>query len=135
MQWLFDIVLDMIWNDIYDKGIYRDRGDPAGNDFTKVDLTTDGNWHDLDLSSIVPEHAKAVLLYYRFRSNTVDSYVSFRENGNVNTFNKEQGRIPVAGTVQDRTGIVSLDTNRKIEYRIQNIVWDFIDIVIRGWWL
>ncbi|GAH71411.1 unnamed protein product, partial [marine sediment metagenome] len=41
---------------------FVDRGDPAAYDYAKEDLTIDGAWHDMDLSGIVSEFAKAVFI-------------------------------------------------------------------------
>lgn len=41
---------------------YIDRGDPPSWDYSKTDFTTDGQWHTLNLRSIVPEGASLVHL-------------------------------------------------------------------------
>ena len=42
-------------------GFFQHRADVADYDWTTADFTPLGVWHDLDLTSIVPEHAHAVL--------------------------------------------------------------------------
>jgi len=59
---------------------FEDRGDPAVYDYDKNDLTKDGAWHDLDLSGIVPENAKAVFIIGHVQGNGIDWTIMFRKN-------------------------------------------------------
>jgi hypothetical protein len=114
---------------------FVDRGDPGAADFDQGDLTTDGTWNDLDLSSIVPAGATEVLLYVRMYDDAVDKGISFRENGNSNTFNIESVNTVVANANAYGSPIVKLDINRIIEYSAANNTYTFINITVRGWWL
>lgn len=134
MQWLFDIVLDMVWNDIYLKGIYRHRGDPADFDFTTLNFITDGAWHELDLSSIVPENAKGVSLALRIRASTIDRAASFRIAGQAQPYNSSRATTQVANQVYTSDINVAVDTDRKIEYNFANITWHLITLTVKGWW-
>lgn len=135
MQWLFDIVLNMVWNDIYAKGIFRHRGDPTDYDYEKTDFTTDGTWHELDLSSIVPENAKGVTLALRIRTSTINRAASFRRAGQAQPFNSARFTTQVADQVFTGDIIVAVDANRKIEYNFSNITWDLIYVTVKNWWM
>ena len=113
---------------------FVDRGDPATNDVTVGDLTTDGNWNDLDLSGIVPAGAKSVALRLVISDNIVGQAVKLRKNGNSNSENIVDHRIQIANQVQRHTVIVACDTNRVIEYFASSTVWSAINIVTAGWW-
>lgn len=113
-----------------------DAGDAAGWDFTHTgtDFTIDGNWHDLDLSSIVPAGAKFVYLTGWCQNNTVAQYFQVRKNGNSNVFIKGTQTIIVANAVHDIEMRVACDTNRYIEYRASNGgTWSEIAIAVSGW--
>ena len=115
-----------------------DRGDPSAYDFAKADLTLDDNWHDMDLSSIVPVGAKAVLIRTAINHTTALSGVQYRKNGNANVINVSDAITTVASSANYVTGIVACDVNRIIEYRTQNgapAPTDIILIVISGWFI
>jgi hypothetical protein len=116
-------------------GGYVDRGDNATNDFILTDLTTDGTWRDLDLSSIVPAGAKAVYLVINVQDDAASSVLSLRKNGITNDRNKGIIRTQVANIVIDMSMIVSCDSNRVIEYIATNTTWSLIQINVRGWFI
>lgn len=114
--------------------MYVDRGDPAVYDKVKTDLTIDGAWHDLDLSSIIPAGAKAVLLKTRLQSANPGDAIRYRKNGNTNEINVCGCEALRANVIRTRLGITSIDVNRVLEYNADNIAWTLLDIVVRGWW-
>ncbi len=114
-------------------GKFVDRGDPSAYDFTS--LTADETWRDLDLSSIVPEDATAVLLRTLFRSGSAADTAQFRENGNSNTINVERMPLGFANSDVYRTAVVAVDSNRIIEYWLTNTTWTTTSIGVAGWWL
>lgn len=111
-----------------------DRGDPAAYDFTTVDFTTNGAWHDLDLSGVVPAGAKTVCLGMHIADNIpgVDFYL--RKNGNANAVNQTWMEILVANAYVHADAIVQIDTDRKIEYWASNTTWSAIFLTVKGWW-
>lgn len=114
--------------------MFVDRGDPAAYDKAKTDLTLNSTWQTLDLSSIVPAGAKAVLLKTQLQSAAAGDAIRYRQNGNsneINTCGCESLRANVART---RLGIISIDANRVLEYNADNIAWTTLNIVVRGWW-
>lgn len=114
---------------------YYDRGDPAAFDFTVDSFTTDGTWRDLDLSAIVPSGAVLVLLFVQVTDDAVNSWISFRANGNANTINAPSLRTQVANQINEAQIIVPLDAGRVIEYCGKNLAFAAINVVVCGWWL
>lgn len=114
-------------------GSFVDRGDPSAWDFTS--LTADETWRDLDLSSIVPEDATAVLLRTLFRSGSAADTVKLRENGNTNEINIERMPLGFGNSDVYRTATVAVDSNRVIEYWLTNTTWTTTSIGVAGWWL
>lgn len=114
--------------------IFTDRGDPADWDYTQADLTTDGTWRDLDLSSIVPDGAKAVLLYVELLDDSVGAHIRFRKNGNSNSINISRVRTQITNLFIDQDLVIPCDANRIIEYNTSPIVFTTIRITVKGWW-
>ena len=112
---------------------YIDRGDPAGWDFQVSDLTTNGAWHDLDLSAIVPAGAKQVHISAYIQDDASTTSLSFRKKGNTQVINVLSGYVPAANTVAKFEGFVTLNAARIIEYMATNQTWSGIYIAIRGW--
>jgi hypothetical protein len=112
-----------------------DRGDPTAVDYAVGALTTDGNWNDLDLSSIVPAGAVAVKLLATIQDDAVGNKVDFRENGNSNAYNLESPKTIVAGTDHTYSLTVFCDSSRVIEYRASNTTWTKINLTVQGWWI
>jgi len=114
---------------------YVDRGDPAAHDFALGDFTTDNNWHELDLSTIVPAGAKAIVASTYLKNNAVNKTFAARRHGNVNVQGQAASNTQVANLYIFDCLVVAVDDNRKIDYRITAVGWTAIDMTIRGWWL
>lgn len=114
---------------------YVNRGDPAAYDFEEGVLITDGLWHDLDLSSIVPAGAVAVHLLIVAFDNLVNSLLFFRKNTNTYNHNAIALYISVANTFISVGDFVPCDTNRVIEYLATNTTWGGIGITVKGWFI
>ena len=114
--------------------MYVDRGDPAAYDFAIGDLTIDGAWHDLDLSSIIPIAAKGVYLMGMVEGANVNWNIMFRKKGNTNAINHEMFSTLRAGIERHRSGVIAVGTDRKIEYMADNQAWTTLSLVVRGWW-
>lgn len=112
---------------------YVDRGDPAVEDFDRDDVTEDGNWHDLDLSSIVPANAVMVHIHVTIDGGTANSYFYFRKNGNSNDINMGGVRGLTDGQFIHTDVFVACDANRVVEYMAANWAYDSISIRVRGW--
>ena len=108
------------------------RGDYHAFDFTEADLTTDNAWYELDLSSIVPAGACAVLLYVRVKDADANSHLQFRKRGSANTANRSEVRTQVADIYNHGDLFVFCDSNRRIEYKAGE-EFSEIDITVKGW--
>jgi len=115
------------------KSLYVDRVDPASDDFTLGDLTTDGAWHELDLGGIVPVGAHAVNMIVSVSDNLANQAFTLRKNGNINSKNRLKVNTQVSNIPQYAVGMVACDNNRKIEYTAANTTWGVIRIVVGGW--
>jgi hypothetical protein len=118
-------------------GGFVDRGDPSVNDYVVGDLTTDNNWHVLDLFTDVgvPKGAKSVLIKVALVDNAVDSRIRFRKNGNVNSTNSMVVATQVANVAMFADATVALDADAKIEYLASNVTFTTINLLVRSWQL
>jgi hypothetical protein len=116
-------------------GTFVDRGDPSAWDYGVGNFTTDATWRDLDLSSIVPSGAKAVLMHLSLNDGAVGSEMRFRKNGNSNTFAMSRIFTQIADVSVDQDLIVACDSNRVIEYYGSNLTFTAINLAIKGWWI
>lgn len=115
---------------------YVDRGDPAAPDFLVGAFTTDGLWHDIDLSAIVPPEAANHLVHIGVDAFTAVAGSSMRlaKTGNVNDWNSAGDAYTGVSPSYALDCWVMLDANRKIRYMFSNVAWAFINLTIRGWW-
>jgi len=120
--------------DIGKAPVFVDRGDPAVYDYDKEDLTIDGAWHDMNLSTIVPEKAKAVFLVAHLMGNDIDWAIMFRKKGNVNEVVHGGMETIRANVERHRSSIVALDNNRVIQYKADNEPWATLSLAVKGWW-
>jgi len=114
--------------------IYVDRGDPSSWDFTVANFTTDGNWHDLDLSSIVPGGTKLVHMRIRLCTPSLAG-INFRKKGNTNAVNIATMKTQVASVYYYEDFFVPCDANRIIQYLANDVSWTAIDVTVRGWFI
>jgi hypothetical protein len=115
--------------------IYIDRGDPTGYDFTLPNFTIDTNWHDLDLSAIVPAEGANHLVHIKcnISNNTAGIFFQLRKKGNTEVFNSATQRIQVADIQTNMNVFVMCDNNRIIQYQGVSSVFTSINFVVRGW--
>ena len=113
---------------------FQNRGDPSSVDFAVGDLLTDGNWNDLNLSSIVSAGARAVLLKVAVQDNAVGSAIQFRRNGNSNIIAGGDVDTQVTNVLIRQMLTIPCDTNRVIEYLTSNLTFTTINITVIGWW-
>lgn len=132
MQWFIDLIRGVISLDVG----YVDRGPITGPDFLLVDFTTDGLWHTLDLSGIVPLHAKAVVLQFQFNSPPApggNGMLSPSFHGAARNVTYLPIHFANRNLYHQKT--ISLDDNRTIEYLFGNVAWNSISCIVQGWWL
>lgn len=104
-------------------------------DFTESDLTTDGNWHDLDLREIVPEGAYAVMLDLRVKDDAIDSELLFRKDDDANSFSQKGVRTQVVNQYNEATRIIFCNSDRIIQYMGSNVTFTEIDVMVAGWYV
>lgn len=114
---------------------YTHAGDPSGYDFQVGNLTTNGQYQDLDLASIVTVAAVAVHLEVNIQDDEVQSSIAFRKKGLSNNYNRTLIRNQLANVTAGRCLIVALDANRKIEYSATNTEFTTINIAVLGWFI
>ncbi len=113
---------------------YNDRGDPVSSDFTETDLTLDGNWNDLNLSSIVPAGAKCINLHTDIEDSHKGHGLEFRKNGNSNSAVHTSCLAPANNAEMHCVSPIACDSSRIIEYR-SIVSADSITITVNGWWI
>ncbi len=113
---------------------FVDRGDPAGYDYAKENLTIDGAWHDMDLSHIVSKYAKAVFIIGHLEGPAVDWKIAFRKKGNVNEIAHGGMETLRANVERHRSSIVALDEDCVIQYKADNQTWTTLNLAVKGWW-
>lgn len=118
---------------------YVNRGDVAAYDWSEVGdkavFNTDGNWHELDLSSIIP--IGTVLVHFRLaiRDDVADNEFSLRTDNYVNVMNIDAAKTYAANVSNKQSLLVAPTSNRKIEYRGTNVAFIYIHLTIAGWWV
>lgn len=111
------------------------RGDPESADFTKVDLTTDGNWHELDMSSVIPKGAIAAVLAVRVLDDGVGNSLTIRPKAHSYPYHRFRNYQDTINQASSEQGIVFFDTDRAIEYLGSNVEFTSIEITVIGWWI
>lgn len=135
MQWLIDTILALVAALGYLTTAFVDRGDPAAADQTIATLTFDNLWHDWDMSAVVPEGAKLVLLRTLLKSGVINKRIQFRTKGSVNWPNLTVPRVQVANINFERDCQIAVNSDRVVEYKASVAPWTFCTITIAGWWL
>ena len=110
------------------------RGDIAAVDFSLSSLTTDGAYHNLDLSLIIPNGTVAVLLRVALVDDAAGSYILFRKKGDANVHRVMVVRSQVANIWTDADGIMPIGESKKLQYQTSNLTFSDMLIVVKGWW-
>ncbi len=129
LQWLIDLIVSLIPGG---PG-YVDRGDAATFDFTAADLTIDDDWHDLDLSTVIPSGSTAVHLRHFVQSNNISARIRFRKKGHTGFANIADSQIQASTRPFPDDKIIGLDEDRFIQYRVFNTMYTNIFITVAGW--
>lgn len=114
--------------------MFVDRGDPAAYDWAKEDLTLDGAWHDLDLSTLIPAGAKAVFIMGHLKGAGAEWGIKFRKKGNTNEINHGGMQTLRANITRHRSSTVAVGSDRVIQYKADNEAWTTLDLSVRAWW-
>lgn len=118
--------------------LYRSRTSPVTQaiDFTlAADLTTDGTWRTLDLSSILPEGAVAANIWVYAVDDAAGSLFMMRPYGvsDAGGYAQPHLRTQVVDKGLDGTFLLGVSTDRKIEYYATNTTWSQIYVSVVGW--
>jgi hypothetical protein len=112
---------------------FVNRGDPITIDYDKTTLIADDDWHDLDLSDIVPVGVSAVLFRAYIRSGGIGDYFHLRKRGNENNVAIPGFRTQVEGNYNDQALICAVDDERFIQYLASPVAWTDLTLIILGW--
>lgn len=142
IQTPLDIIMGVIANiswlqwikDVANHGHWVSR-DPSDWDFNKDNLTEDGTWYSLDLSSIVPKGATMVRFRIDLEDNAAGSFIQFKKNGQTNSKNSQILYTQVADIMNSADFVIECDEDQKVEYAATSTVFTTINISIRGWWI
>lgn len=135
MQWLIDIVYEMVMAAIGPHNPFVDAGDIPDFQWRTADFNTNGAWHDLSLVDHIPVGTKAVLFHLYLMDNLVQSNILFRTKDNAKSYNIASCRTQVANVYIAANFIVTPDADRKIQYYATNTVFSTIWLSVRGWWI
>lgn len=113
---------------------FVDRGDPASVDYDIDDLTRDSNWHELDISAIVPYGATCILFTLTVRATVAGNHFIIRDADNVNGVNTSGVRTQVANIRKKADLSCPCSANRKIDYFLTAGNWNLIFLTVKGWW-
>ena len=106
------------------------REDPDIYDVSVGDLTIDGDWHDLDLSGIIPKNTKMVLLRVRAKEGTGLKSFFFREKGIRNEPNTSVGITMGANIFYYGSHHVAPNSEGNIQYLIFPSTWTTFSILV-----
>jgi len=107
--------------------------DQESYDFLKTDLTTDYQYHDLDLSSIIPPGTVAVLMWGAFKGDVAHAEVNLTRAGYSGNYLKALFFQPIVNEGFGFSAIIPVSPDRKIKYRISNVNWVYVNLNIVGW--
>lgn len=102
-------------------------------DFRESVLTTDNQYHDLDLSSIIPLGAKAALIHCRGETSDIAGIGYLKRKGQLGAPAHCVIRPQIADHAVGAIVPVALEAARIVEYKFSNVTWDYISITIKAW--
>jgi len=105
----------------------------AHYDFVTTSFTTDGQWHALDLSAILPTQAKLAHIFNALTDDTTSLLVvqSYDEQ---DAYNRFAHRIAVANVASYSEGILDVSNSKRLRYYTSNVTFTEIGLKIRGYW-
>lgn len=113
---------------------YRFYGrDPVAPDFDQTTLNMEYDWHDLDLSTIIPIGTKMVYIQVSIVMPHAGQAFDLRKKGNIGTV-QQYMVAQVDNVEQAQIFLVEVDTTGLIEYRPSGGEEAFVYIWVFGWW-
>jgi len=119
------------------KGIFSmfvNRGDPSSFDFTLSDFIADDDWHELNLSAVIPTSAHAVLVELEVKATAAGREIIFKNYGNTNAYNIAVGKTQVPNISHIREFTMPVDSDRKMEYFADSAGFSVLNFTVKGWW-
>lgn len=118
---------------------YVDRGEPV-RDYLLADLIQDGGWHDLDLSvdrlgnPLVPPEGASHLVHLKVElvGSVAYEWAELRKKGYT-----EGEMWCIQHKINEwysQGGMIMLDADRKIQYKLDTNLTD-LRVIVRGWWI
>lgn len=133
MQWLIDLIAAHVIETIGIPPVYINRGDPDEWDFVLGDFIRDYQWHDLDLSTIVPEGTKLVHFRLHTSASTAHKSIAFKHPDC--TYSKNCmilfSQVPQITTTEDFW--CAVNAARCVKYRAASEGFTALNLLIRGW--
>lgn len=124
----------MFFNSVSPSGInYVDRGNLTSWDRMTGAWTKDNNWHDYDLSAIIPVNTKLVFFGVTLQSAAASAMFRVRQNGSTSIYNNCIFEGITANQKTEFNGCMAPDENGVIEYRASVDTFDVLNFYIRGW--
>ena len=109
------------------------RGTVPNPDYEAGDITIDGAYHELDLSSIIPAGSFAALITVRVHCNAVGDYIMLiHPDDSSNERSVFRTEVNVLDKYHSEFGIVFCNTSRIIKYKVAAGV-TVLQIHISGW--
>lgn len=113
--------------------MWVDRGETTAPDFVIGDLTFDGVFRDMDISSIVGTGQKLVLIRGYVRATVAGKSIKFRTNGTTYADNVAESLTQEANTYQALGWWVMTDENGIVEFSGAPTNFNVVNITVRGW--
>lgn len=113
---------------------WYNRGDSNTEDFLVTDLTKDGDWHDMDLSGVIPKGTSLVLMRLRLNHTGANQEIRFRTKGHTQVENFIGQHTNDAMRMLGTSIMVQPDSDGIIQYTTGAAgTWLVITIQIKGW--
>jgi len=112
---------------------YTHRGVVSTVDFDKDDLTLDDAFHQLDLSGIVGEAARLVLIRVRVWGVNGNPRLIIKTGAEQGSENMAFVYTISAATPNETSVWVMTSSTGRIDYKASVATWTSLDLVVRGW--
>lgn len=114
---------------------FVEREDADAYDFLESDLTMDADWHDLDLSAVVPEGAVMIILHVRYQRSVAVGRLEFIGKTGASTWTSQRLYINEANNMHSQAVFLPCDSTRVIRYTTNNATLTYIWGVVAGWFI
>lgn len=111
---------------------YQSRGDNNTDDWTDSDLTLDGTWNDLDMSSKIPVGTKLVHITIEGTSEIPMNYIYFRKKGYSATHNSTAFQTVVGAMPHVNNIWIEVDKDGICQYLASESDWTSIKLSVCG---